>query len=140
MYTRTLTRALSHTQAKARRYQNLAAQGKLVETLLKEPSQGYMGKRLTALFVSLGERAKGDEEMERVEERAASKKRKSREVREEEGGQHGVHDELVDTSFGGADADLPDFDAQVIACVGVCGCVGCDRSGRSVCFAQPQRG
>jgi hypothetical protein len=86
-----------------------------------------MGKRLTALFVSLGERAKGDEEKERVEERAASKKRKSREVREEEeDGQHGLHDEMevVDTSFGGADADLPDFDdAQVIACVGVCGCV-----------------
>ncbi len=48
-------------------------------------SQGYMGKRLTALFVSLGERAKVEEEEDAgAVEKAASKKRKSRDVREEE--------------------------------------------------------
>ena len=35
----THTHTHTHTQAKMRRYQGLATQGQLVETLLKEPSQ-----------------------------------------------------------------------------------------------------
>ncbi len=53
-----------------------------------------MGKRLTALFVSLGERAKVEEEEDAgAVEKAASKKRKSRDVREQE---DAVRDDGVD--------------------------------------------
>mmetsp|Transcript_80221 Transcript_80221/g.117575 ORF Transcript_80221/g.117575 Transcript_80221/m.117575 type:complete len:581 (+) Transcript_80221:77-1819(+) len=91
--------AANRAEARGRRYQTLAAQGKLIETMVKEPLQGFVGKRLTAFFVELGDRAHvtRSDEVQDAAEKTSSKKRKSCKVAEEEeeeaAVQPGVHEE-----------------------------------------------
>lgn len=101
--------ALNRHAAKGRRFQTLAAQGKLVETLVKEPLQGYMGKRLTALYVELGERCHvaQSEDKHQEHEEASSKKRKSRsEDKEEEEEQM----QVAGDEFGMIEMDMPEVE------------------------------
>ena len=95
-------------EAIARRYQNLAKEGRLVETLIMEPLTGHVGKKLTSFFRELGERGHAAvverEAAAAAEAMAASKKRKSREGDEEEPAQAGA-DEFsmemdADVSYG----------------------------------------